>query len=202
MDVQPALKTHAQLAETGEPGVGSLDHPAMPSQSILAFDALAGNPCRDTSFSQVMLAPHVIVAFVGMQLTGPLSWPTIQSRYRRDCIQRAFERHRIVPVRSRDRNGQRDASCIYDDMAFAAEFSPVSRVGAGFLAPSGARYAGPINTGTTPINLVVLTQPLQKGQMQLRPNAGGLPITQPPPARHPAAKAQFLRQLLPRNASV
>ena len=90
-----------------------------------------------------MSALGVIVAFVGMQLAGPLSWPAIQSRYRWDCIQRAFERHRIVSVRSRDRNGQRDASCIYDDMAFAAEFSSVGRVGASFLAARGLDTLAP-----------------------------------------------------------
>jgi hypothetical protein len=33
------------------------------------------------------------------------------------------------------------------------------------------------------------------------PNAGPLPIAQPPPARHPRSASEFLRQHLPRNAT-
>lgn len=149
------FETDVQLAEAGEPGVGSLDHPTIATEAIATFDALASNASSDAVFSQVVAAARVIVAFVRMYLPGPLPRPPIQSRYRRNCTQRAFERYRIMPVRSRDRNGQWDAPCIYDDVAFAFEFSPVSWVGGGFLAP-GAGHAGPINTGTTPIDLVVL----------------------------------------------
>jgi len=69
-----ALETDAQLAEAGEPGMGSLDRPAMPAQAVAAFDAFAGNACRHASLSQVTTAPRVIVALVGVELAGPLSW--------------------------------------------------------------------------------------------------------------------------------
>jgi hypothetical protein len=49
----------------------------------------------------------------------------------------------MVPVRSRDRNSQRDASYIYDDVAFAAEFSSLSRGGARFLASTGLDTLAP-----------------------------------------------------------
>jgi len=48
-----------------------------------------------------------------------------------------------VPVRARDRKGQRNALCIYDDMPFGVEFSAVSRAGAGFLAPGGLATLAP-----------------------------------------------------------
>ena len=73
--------------------MGSLDRPAMPAQVVAAFDAFAGNACRHASQSQVTTAPRVIVALVGVELAGPLSWSAIQSRYRRDGVYRAFERH-------------------------------------------------------------------------------------------------------------
>lgn len=143
MNVESSLETDAQLAEPCKPGVGSLNHPAIATEAIAAFDALASNACSDSPLSQVASAARIIVAFVRVQLVGSLSWSSIQPRYRRDRIERAFERYRIVPVRSSDRDCQRDASCIYDDVTFAAEFSPVSRVGAGFLAPRGLATLAP-----------------------------------------------------------
>ncbi|ODV40791.1 hypothetical protein AWV79_20615 [Cupriavidus sp. UYMMa02A] len=48
----------------------------------------------------------------------------------------------------------------------------------------------------------MLTQASQQGQVQALPDAAGLPGTQPTPAGHAAAKAQFLGQIFPRNPSL
>lgn len=68
------------------------------------------------------------------------------------------------------------------------------------MAPPGAGHAGPIHAGAAEIQLVRTAQFGQQRQMQTVPYAGGLPVTQPPPAGHAAAKAQFLGQVLPRRA--
>jgi hypothetical protein len=65
----------------------------------------------------------------------------------------------------RNRNGQRDASCIYDDMGVCCRVFLGQSGWSRFPGPTGAGHAGPINTGTTPVNLVVLAQPLQQGQI-------------------------------------
>jgi len=77
VDIEPTLETNAQLAEASEPSVRSLDHPAMLAQMILAFDAFTGNACGDAPLSQVESAPRVVVAFIGVQLAGALSWAAI-----------------------------------------------------------------------------------------------------------------------------
>jgi len=48
----------------------------------------------------------------------------------------------------------------------------------------------------------MLTQAGQQGQMQALPDTAGLPVTQPTPAGHATAKAQFLGQIFPRNAGL
>jgi hypothetical protein len=51
VNVQPALETNAQLAEAGKTCMRSFDDSTILAQSIAAFEALAGNACRDASSS-------------------------------------------------------------------------------------------------------------------------------------------------------
>lgn len=61
-------------------------------------------------------------------------------------------------------------------------------------------YASGVNAGPAPVNLIVLAQLGQQGQMQTIPDALRLPVPESSPAGHPAAKAQFFWQVFPRNA--
>lgn len=45
-----------------------------------------------------------------------------QARHCRDGIQRGFECHRVVTVGARDRDDQRGATCVYDDVPFDSSF--------------------------------------------------------------------------------
>src|SRR5215831_4464469 len=53
-----------------------------------------------------------------------------------------------------------------------------------------------------PLNLIGGVQLGQQQFVQLVPDAGLLPRTQPPPRRHPAAEAELLRQMLPPDPRV
>jgi len=66
--------------------------------------------------------------------------------------------------------------------------------------PPGARYAGPVHAEAAEVQFVGLAQLIEQRQMQTVPHNCRLPIAQPPPAGHAAAKAQLLRQFLPRDA--
>jgi hypothetical protein len=70
-----------------------------------------------------------------MQLVRTFAGLAIQARHCGYRINRALERHRIVPVRTRDCDRQGKASGIYDEVPFRPELAPVRRVAAGFLAP-------------------------------------------------------------------
>ena len=64
------------------------------------------------------------------------------------------------------------------------------------FAPVSSPTPGPdthaVDGGPRPIDLVVVAQPVQQPMMQGLPDAGGLPVAQPPPAGHAAATAQLL----------
>ncbi len=137
MDVETTLETNSQFAETGEPGMRALDHPAMPSEPLLAFHCAPGDTGRDTALLQVTTTACEVIAFVCMQLAGAFARLAIQARHRRNGIKRGLECHRIVPVGTGNLDGQRNAARIYDDVPFRPELAPVCRVGAGFLAPRG-----------------------------------------------------------------
>ncbi len=63
MNIETSLETDAQFAETGEPGVRSLDDPTMPAEPVLAFDSTTGNARSDTTLLQVTAAACKVVAF-------------------------------------------------------------------------------------------------------------------------------------------
>jgi hypothetical protein len=66
--------------------------------------------------------------------------------------------------------------------------------------PPGAGDAGPIDARAAEIEAACASQLGQQHQVQLVPHPRGLPLAQPAPARHAAAKTQFLGQVLPGDA--
>jgi hypothetical protein len=98
----------------------SLDNPAVPAQAVFAFDTFAGNARCDAAFSQITSASSIVVALVSMQFAGAFPRSPVQARHGRDSIQCAFKRYRIMSVCPRDRDGQRNAPCVDDDVPFAA----------------------------------------------------------------------------------
>lgn len=152
----------------------TLDDPTMPPQPFAAFDTAACDTGLDAALSQITSATSEVMPFVSVQFARALARLTVQARYRRNGIKRGLECHRIVSFGPRDRDSQRNAACIYDDVSLRFELAAVGRVGAGFLAP-GAGDTGSIDAHTLPIDLVVLTQPTQHRQMQPMPYTGRLP---------------------------
>ncbi len=139
MNIETPFEANSKLAESGEPGMCALDDPTMPSQPFATFDTTPGDTGLDAALFQITSTTRKVIPFVSVQFGRPLARLTIQPRYGRNGIQRGLECHRIVPVGSRDRDSQRDAACIYDDVSFRSELAAVRRVGAGFLAPGGWR---------------------------------------------------------------
>ena len=137
MDIQPSFKADSQLAKASKPSVRSLHHPAMLSQPFAAFNAAPGNTARDASLPEMATAAFVVIAFVSMQLRWSLARSTLQACNARDRIQAPLEHHGVMSVRPADKNHQRDASGVYDDVPLGAEFSSVGGVRACFLAPRG-----------------------------------------------------------------
>ncbi len=113
----------------------TLDDPTMPPQPFAAFDTAACDTGLDAALSQITSATSEVMPFVSVRFARALARLTVQARYRRNGIKRGLECHRIVSFGSRDRDSQRNAACIYDDVSLRFELAAVGRVGAGFLAP-------------------------------------------------------------------
>lgn len=70
-----AIESKEQAALAVEPGEGALDNPAMPPQSVLRFDAAAGDAVLDAADPAGVAALAVVIALVGMGLPGAMPWP-------------------------------------------------------------------------------------------------------------------------------
>lgn len=143
MNVEPAFEANAQLAETGKPSMGAFDNPTMPSEPLLAFHPATRNTCRDAALPQILPTASKVVALVRVQFAGAFARLNCQARHRRDSINRLLEGDRIMPVGTRDRDGQRHAARIYNEVSFRSELAPVRRVGGGFRAPRGLETLAP-----------------------------------------------------------
>ncbi|GGM32824.1 hypothetical protein GCM10009425_49110 [Pseudomonas asuensis] len=66
MSIKPALKTDTQLAHTGQPGIGTLHHPAMLAKSLLAIYSFTGDSISDPSLAQMSMAALYVIRFVSV----------------------------------------------------------------------------------------------------------------------------------------
>src|ERR1700754_4047832 len=99
----------------------------MSSELLFIFYASPRDTGLDATLAQVTPAAGKVIALVRMQLARTFAGLAVQARHRRNCIERGFECHRVVPVGAGDRNGQGNASCAYDDVPFRPELPPVCR---------------------------------------------------------------------------
>lgn len=143
MNIKASLEPNPELAEPREPGMGTLDHPTMPPEPLATFDTATSNAGLDAALSQITPATREVISFVGVQFGRPLAGLTIQAWHGWNGIEHGLERHRIVSIGTRDRDGQRNAACIYDDVSFRSELAAIGRVGPGFLAPRGLETLAP-----------------------------------------------------------
>ena len=111
--------------------------PTMAAQSIVALDAPAGDAIDDAPAPEVRPAARKVVALVRMQLARPAARSAALSSHIGQGIDQLLEDHRVVPVGAGDAEHQRDALAVRDEVALAAEFAPVGRVGARVRAPRG-----------------------------------------------------------------
>lgn len=136
MNIDPAFETNAQLAHAGEPGMGSLDHPAMTPQTILVLDPFAGDArtmpvaasdCDNGRYRRP--CQHAACSASTSVALACLS-PTAGHRPIR-------EENRVVPVGARHAEGQGNTVTVGNQVALAAELAAIGRVGPCVCAPWG-----------------------------------------------------------------
>ena len=137
MSMDASFETDAQLAEGGQPGMCAFHDPAMASEPVVAFDSSASDSILDASAPEMLPTARKVVALVRMQLARPAAWPAALSSHIGQGIDQLLEDHRVVPVGAGDAEHQRDALAVRDEVALAAEFAPVGRVGPVCEPPGG-----------------------------------------------------------------
>nr|SPD48955.1 conserved protein of unknown function [Cupriavidus taiwanensis] len=143
MDIETPFETNAQLAKGSKPGMRALHNPAMFAQAVVPLDAAACDSWLDAPLTQMLTTPSEVISLVGMEFVRTASRSTGQTWHRWYCIDQGFEDNRVVPISARYGQRQGNAAPIYDEMAFAAEFSAIRGVRAGLLAPRGLATAAP-----------------------------------------------------------
>lgn len=143
MGVDAAFEASAQFAEGGDPGMGPFDDPAVRAEAIIAFDALARDSDLDAAAAQMSAATFVVIALVGMKPVGPAAGFAQAPWHRGQRIDEILEDHGVMPVGPRDAKDQWDAMAVGDEVALAAEFAPVRRVGTCVGAPRGLGTLAP-----------------------------------------------------------
>ena len=135
VEVGVAFVSDDEAAELVDPGEGPFDDPSVLSKMSAAFDATPCDAGRDVSAAQFAPAEGVVVAFVGVQLGGPLarsSAPLANRLYRVDDRRQNFA---VMAVGARQDDGEGKAAPIDDDMALRPRPAAIGRVRADRFAP-------------------------------------------------------------------
>ena len=136
MDVGAALVSDAQAAVAGEPGEGPLHNPPVATEVGAALDATAGDARDDAAGAALLAAPAVVVGLVGVELVRPTArTATMAGPYRRDGVQGRGQHAAVVAVGPTERQAERRAAGIRDEVALGTRLTPVRRVGPDRLAP-------------------------------------------------------------------
>ena len=143
MGLDAALEAHSQLAKCCQPGVRSLDHPAVAPEPVVALDAPTGDAVLDTAPLQMFATAMEVITLVSVQPLGPASRSARQSSNGGQVVDEFLEDHGVVPVGPRDAEHERDARSIGHNVALAAELAAVGRVGARVRTPRGLGTLAP-----------------------------------------------------------
>ena len=139
MEVGASFVANGEATEAGEPSQGALDDPAVASQVLAALDAPPGDPRRDAARPALAPTAAMIVALVGVQLVRPApratATPCAHTRHR---VEGGGQHAAVVAVGSGQRQAERRAVGVHDEVALRARLTPIRRVrprrGAPFFA--------------------------------------------------------------------
>ena len=102
-----ALVAAMQASTAGEPGHGSLYHPAVTAEPVRRFGAFAGDARGDVAFSKPSPQVGVVIPLVGVELVGLASPWAAAGADRRNAADQWLQSLAVVKVGGRDTQGQR-----------------------------------------------------------------------------------------------
>lgn len=127
MDVGAALIAGAQPLEGVQPGEAALDHPALLAQAGAVGDAAAGDPRGDPAGAELTAVDVVVIAAVGDQLARSAARPATAAADRGDGVDQRNELRDVVAIAAGQRDRQRDAAGLADQVVLGAGPAAVDR---------------------------------------------------------------------------
>lgn len=170
VDVCTPLIADLESPKAIEPRECSLHHPAMSSKPLARLDAAPRNARGDTARAQCPTAACVIIPLIGMQLHGPLAWPSTSlssQSQRRDGVNSFFEPLRIVDIGPRNGHRQGHTVTVNHDMALRPQLVTTGRILASRVAPLEPG-TGAIGRRLCPVDAPRISQPLEKCSRSVR----------------------------------
>ena len=134
-DVGAPFITDSDPAVASEPGQGSFDHPAVPSQTLGAVDAASCDARLDGAPAQRPAAMREIVALIGMELGRSLLRSADTVAYRRHAIDHRLEELAVVAVGRAEPDRGGNTLAVGNEVPLTPCLAPVRRVRAGALTP-------------------------------------------------------------------
>jgi hypothetical protein len=137
MDVDPAVVAGGEAAEAAHPSQRAFDDPPMPAQPSAALDPAARDARLDPAAARIAAAP-VVVGLVAMGLFRPAARAARLARHGQDHVEQVVERGAVVDVGPGQREGERGAAPVRDELALGAGLAAVRRVRPDRAAPLSA----------------------------------------------------------------
>ena len=200
VDVSAPLARDGQAAEAVEPGQRALHDPAVPAQPLAAVDATSREAVGDRAGAAFRSAPAVVAGLVGVERVRALARTATAVTHLRHGGRGVDASLRLswrlaglgrtpsgVPLRTTT------------DRRFVPGLArdPSARTGSG--APLFRGHGGAVERRPAPVQMPGVRQTFQQHAMEPGPDAGRLPVMQPPPSGH-AGAPELTRQHLPGNA--
>ena len=126
------------MSEAVDPGVGALDDPAHGAEAGAVRYASAGDDGLDAALAEQAAVLVVVVAAVGEQLPGAVTWAPPCAPDPRDGVQQRQQLGDVVTVAAGQRDGERGAVPVGDDVVLRAGPGTVDRARTCFGPPRRA----------------------------------------------------------------
>jgi hypothetical protein len=139
MDVVASFPADAQAAKAVQPGDGALDDVPENAQAGAVWLASFRDHRADPALPEQAPVHVVVVAAVGQQRVRASAGPADQPRDCRDLVEQGQELGDIVAVAAGQRDRERDALAVDDEVVLAARPCAVDRAGPAFGPRRAAR---------------------------------------------------------------
>jgi hypothetical protein len=132
----PAIVARPQAAHGIEPREVAFDHPSVPAEALLRFNAASRDAIEDAAHPTGLATLREIIPFVGVRFVGTMARATGTGPFeRRNAVEQHVEELTVVDVGRGQEREERNAVGVDHKMALAPRSALIRRVRAENVAP-------------------------------------------------------------------